>query len=141
MNDAEMLNFIAKNAEMGVVGIDAVIDYADGEDFRQELKSQRTEYQKIYKSARDMLKNRGEAVEHPSPMAKISTDMMSKMKTMTDQSDSKIAEMMVQGNAMGVAKVIKRANEYDGDNKTITDLARKLQATEESNVENMKQYL
>lgn len=141
MDDAQMLNFIAKNAEMGVVGIDSVIDYASSDKFIQELKDQRTEYQKIYKTAHDMLVNNGDDVEHPSPMAKISTDMMSKMKTMTDQSDSKIAEMMVQGNAMGVAKVIKRSNEYDGNDKRISDLAKRLQTTEENNVENMKQYL
>ncbi len=141
MNDEEMLNFLCKNSEMGVIGIDAVKGYASSDKFRQELMNQREEYNKIYTSAHNMLKEKGCDISHPSPMAKMSTEMMSKMKTLTDSSDSKIAEMMLQGSAMGVAKAIKRSREYDNTNEQITDLASKLTKTEELNIENMKKYL
>ena len=141
LNDEEMLNLISKNAEMGVVGIDAVKDYASSKKFKQELLNQREEYNKIYHSAYSMLKDKGCDVSHINPVAKMSTEMMSRMKTMADSSDSKIAEMMLQGSAMGVAKVIKNANEYAGESKEIRNLAHKLQQTEEYNIENMKRYL
>lgn len=141
LNDEKMLNLISKNAEMGVVGIDAVKDYASGKKFKQELLNQREEYNKIYTSAHNMLVENGCDVAHPSAMAKMSTEMMSRMKTMADPTDSKIAEMMLQGSAMGVAKVIRNANEYIGENEQIRDLAHKLQETEELNIENMKRYL
>lgn len=141
MEDEKLLNLVAKNAEMGVVGIDAVKDYAKGEKFKKELMNQREEYNKIYKSAHNMLKESGCQVEHPSSMAKMSTEMMSRMKTLADPTDAKIAEMMLQGSAMGVAKVIRNANDYNGDNEQIRDLAHKLQETEELNIENMKRYL
>ena len=141
MDDEKMLNLISKNAEMGVVGIDAVKDYASGKKFRQELINQREEYNKIYTSAHNMLKEQGCSVEHPNAMAKMSTEMMSRMKTLADPTDAKIAEMMLQGSAMGVAKVIRNANEYSGDNEQIRDLAHKLQETEEYNIENMQRYL
>ncbi|MBQ7134087.1 MAG: hypothetical protein IJO20_06285 [Ruminococcus sp.] len=141
MDDEKMLNLISKNAEMGVVGIDAVRDYASGDKFKKELSAQREEYNKIYKSARNMLLENGCDVSHPSAMAKMSTEMMSRMKTLTDPTDSKIAEMMLQGSAMGVAKVIRNSNEYDGSSREIRDLADKLRETEEYNIENMKRYL
>ncbi len=141
MDDEKMLNKISKNAEMGVIGIDAVKDYANSDKFKKELLNQREEYNKIYKSAHNMLKEQGCDVSHPGAMAKMSTEMMSRMKTLTDPTDSKIAEMMLQGSAMGVAKVIRNANEYNGDNEQIRDLAHKLQETEEFNIENMKRYL
>ncbi len=141
MDDEKFLNLISKNAEMGVVGIDAVKDYASGEKFKKELMNQREEYNKIYTSAHNMLKENGCDVSHVNPMAKISTEMMSRMKTLTDPTDSKIAEMMLQGSAMGVAKVIKNSNEYNGDSEQIRDLASKLRQTEEFNIENMKRYL
>lgn len=141
MNDEQMLNFLCKNAEMGIIGIDAVKDYATSDKFKEELLNQREEYSKIYKSAHNMLKENGCDIAHPSPMAKMSTEMMSKMKTLTDSSDSKIAEMMLQGSSMGVAKAIKRSREYDNSNEQITDLAGKLVKTEELNVDNMKKYL
>ena len=141
INDEKMLNLISKNAEMGVVGIDAVKDYAKGDKFKKELLNQREEYNKIYTSSHNMLFENGCDVSHPSAMAKMSTEMMSRMKTMTDPTDSKIAEMMLQGSAMGVAKVIRNANEYTGESEQIRDLAHKLQQTEELNIENMKRYL
>lgn len=141
MDDKELLNMISKNAEMGVIGIDAVKDYAHSEKFKKELINQREEYNKIYHSAHNMLVESGSEVEHPNAMAKMSTEMMSRMKTMKDHSDSKIAEMMLQGSAMGVAKVIRNLNEYDASNSEITDLGEKLRKTEELNIENMKRYL
>jgi len=141
MDDEKMLNMISKNAEMGVIGIDAVKDYASSDVFKRELLNQRSEYNKIYKSAYSMLKDKGCKVSHPNAMAKMSTEMMSRMKTFADSSDSKIAEMMLQGSAMGVAKVIKNSNDYVGNNEQINDLAEKLRKTEEHNIENMKRYL
>lgn len=141
LNDEKMLNLISKNAEMGVVGIDAVKDYASSKKFKQELLNQREEYSKIYKSAHNMLVENGCDVSHIGAMAKMSTEMMSRMKTMADPTDQKIAEMMLQGSAMGVAKVIRNANEYTGESEEIKDLAQKLQQTEELNIENMKRYL
>ena len=87
MNDEKMLSMISKNAEMGVVGIDAVKDYASSEKFKKELMNQRSEYSKIYKSAYSMLKESGCDVSHVNPMAKMSTEMMSRMKTMADPTD------------------------------------------------------
>lgn len=136
-----MLNMISKNAEMGVIGIDAVKDYASSEKFKEELMNQRSEYNKIYKSAYSMLKDKGCDVSHPNAMAKMSTEMMSRMKTISDPTDAKIAEMMLQGSAMGVAKVIRNSNEYSGNDKDICSLAEKLRKTEEYNIENMKRYL
>ncbi|MBQ6625857.1 MAG: hypothetical protein IIX27_01025 [Ruminococcus sp.] len=141
MDDEKLLNMISKNAEMGVVGIDAVKDYATSDKFKKELMNQREEYNKIYKSAHNMLKEQGKSVEHPNAMAKVSTEMMSRMKTLVDPTDAKIAEMMLQGSAMGVAKVIRNAKDYTGSDEAIVDLANKLQRTEELNIENMKRYL
>lgn len=141
MNDESLLNMIAKNAEMGVVGIDAVKDYAKGERFKKELSNQREEYNKIYTSAHNMLKEQGCECKHPNAMAKVSTEMMSRMKTLADPTDEKIAEMMLQGSAMGVAKVIRNAKDYTGEDEDIKNLAFKLQETEERNIENMKRYL
>lgn len=141
MDDEKMLNMISKNAEMGVIGIDAVKDYASSEKFKEELMNQRSEYNKIYKSAYSMLKDKGCDVSHPNAMAKMSTEMMSRMKTISDPTDAKIAEMMLQGSAMGVAKVIRNSNEYSGSDKDICSLAEKLRKTEEYNIENMKRYL
>ena len=65
----------------------------------------------------------------------------SSMKTIKDHSPSKIADMMIQGSTMGITKMIKRINEYDGEDEQILDLARKQVKTEQANIEQMKKFL
>ena len=140
MNDAEFLNLISKNAEMGKVGIDSVMDYTRDERMREALRVQAKEYDKIYAEAVEMLKARNAEVKHISPMAKMGSEMTSAMKTMTDHSSAKIAEMMIQGSTMGVTKLMKNRGDYDGNDDDILSLSDKLQKTEEQNIKTMKGF-
>lgn len=140
MNDKEFLNLISKNAEMGKVGIDSVMDYTRDERMREALRVQAKEYDKIYCEAAEMLKARNAEIEHISPMAKMGSEMTSAMKTMRDHSAAKIAEMMIQGSTMGVTKLMKNRGEYDGNDDDILSLSDKLQKTEEQNIKTMKGF-
>lgn len=140
MNDNEFLNLISKNAEMGKVGIDSVMEYTRDEKMREALRVQAKEYDKIYAEATDMLKARNAEIKHVSPMAKFGSEMTSAMKTMTDHSAAKIAEMMIQGSTMGITKIMKNRGEYDGNDKDILSLSEKLQKTEEQNIKTMKTF-
>ena len=140
MNDKEFLNLISKNAEMGKVGIDSVMDYTKDERMREALRVQAKEYDKIYAEAVEMLKARNADVKHVSPMAKMGSEFTSAMKTMTDHSAAKIAEMMIQGSTMGVTKLMKNRGEYDGNDDDILSLSDKLQKTEELNIKTMKGF-
>ena len=140
MNDGEFLNLISKNAEMGKVGIDAVMDYTRDERMREALRVQAKEYDKIYAEANELLKAKNVKVEHLSPMAKIGSEFTSAMKTMTDHSTGKIAEMMIQGSTMGVTKLMKNRSDYDGGDEDIMSLSDKLLKTEERNIKTMKGF-
>ena len=140
MNDNEFLNLISKNAEMGKVGIDSIMEYTRDEKMREALRIQAKEYDKIYAEAGQMLKARNAEVKHINPMAKIGSEMTSAMKTMTDHSTAKIAEMMIQGSTMGVTKLMKNRGEYSGNDKDILSLSDKLKQTEEQNIKTMKGF-
>lgn len=140
MNDEEFLNLISKNAEMGKVGIDSIMDYTRDERMREALRVQAKEYDKIYAEAAEMIKAKNFKAEHVSPMAKIGSEMTSVMKTMTDHSTAKIAEMMIQGSTMGVTKLMKNRGEYSGDDDDILSLSDKLLSTEERNIKTMKGF-
>lgn len=140
MNDGEFLNLISKNAEMGKVGIDSIMDYTKDERMREALRVQAKEYDKIYAEAAEMLKTKNFKAEHLSPMAKIGSEFTSAMKTMTDHSTAKIAEMMIQGSTMGVTKLMKNRSDYDGNDEEIMSLSEKLLKTEEQNIKTMKGF-
>lgn len=141
VNDITMLNFILQNAEMGRTGITHILPHAKDDRMQQVLNNQLMEYDKIYISSMDMLNKRHEQPEHINPMAKISSRIMSTMKTLTDPSASKIAEMMIEGSTMGVTKITKNLNAYDGGDERVRDLANKLLKTEQANIEQMKKLL
>lgn len=143
INDTTMLNFIRQNAQMGRQGIQDVLPKVENENniFTGTLNRQRREYENIYSEADNLLQEIGGQRENISAMSKISSQMMTTMKTMTDSSVSHIADMMIQGSTMGVTKIIQHKKDYDQSNPRITALADKLLRTEQDNIEEMKKFL
>ncbi|MSD39468.1 hypothetical protein GKD81_15815, partial [Faecalibacterium prausnitzii] len=119
----------------------SVLPHAEDETFHQALEQQLTEYEKLYGATGKMLRERGQEPKGLNPMVKASSEMMSAMKTMADHSTSKIAEMMIQGNTMGMTKSLKHLHDYHGKDERVRDLANKLLKTEEANIQQMKKFL
>lgn len=139
-DDCTLLNHIRQTTEMGVDGIESVMGYANG-TFREALEQQRAEYRKLHDSADALLKERhGEPVDLSS-FAKWSSELTSGLKTMMDSSESNLARMMIQGNTMGVTKSLQTMRECKGADHAVTSLADKLLATEQANIDQMKQFL
>lgn len=141
MNESELINSIRKNVEMGIDGIKMVSQYAQDEKFVNALNSQMREYQQIYTEADTLLAKVGGQPKDVPAVAKISAEMMSSIKAMTGGQDAKIAEDMVRGNTTGAAKLTRQLHEYDGSNKEVIDFTNRVIQTEESNCEEMKQFL
>ncbi len=143
INDMTMLNFIRQNTQMGRQGIMDVLPKVENENssFTGALNQQMREYESIYAEADKMLGELGGQRENISAMSKISSQMMTTMKTMTDSSVSHIADMMIQGSSMGVTKIIQHQKDYDQSNPRISALADKLLRTEQKNIEELKKFL
>ena len=137
----ELLQYVHKTSAMGCQGIECVMPYASKTSIEKVLQEQWLEYRKLEKTANKILCDRGETPNRLPSLAKISAQMMSSMKLMGNNSVSKIAEMTIQGNTMGVTKTLKHLHDYQGDDRTVRNLIRKLLATEECNVEQLKPYL
>ena len=141
MHDTELLQYLYKTTDMGCKGIDSVLDHVQSTALKDKLVEQEKEYQKLRGQAKDLLESRNEPPKGVGPIAEASADMMAAGKMMVDHTDSKIAEMTIQGNQMGVSKTIKHLHDYNGQDETIRDLTEKLLATEEANAEQLKSFL
>lgn len=140
MTDIKLLNLIRQNVEMGIDGIETVLPHAQSAEFKEALEKQQNEYRAFYREADELLNELRGIPEDIPVLAKISSEVMSNVKTRSGD-DSKIAEEMVRGTTTGVAKLIRHLNEYgDGDQK-IVSLAKRLIKAEEANTEAMKAYL
>ena len=56
-------------------------------------------------------------------------------------SNSYIAEMMIQGNVMGVKKIASHMRRYNKGDEEVVSLSEKLMATQQANIEQMKSFL
>lgn len=141
LTETQLLNHVYQTAEMGCEGIKSVLKYAETPQLTQSLNAQLAEYEKLQHSAAEMLRLRGEEAKGISPMAKAGSEMMSAMKTVTDHSATKLAEMMIQGSSMGITKSIRTIRDCEIRDERVRDLADKLLETEEANITEMKKYL
>lgn len=141
INDAEMLNYVLQNAEMGCQGINNIRKRVHDSRVDTLLCEHMIKYSKIYHCANNMLRNRGEEIHHVSPIAKAMTKAATARDLRRDSSSSHIAEMLIKGNTMGVNKMSRHIREYKGNDRNICQLARKMFDTEEENLRELKGYL
>ena len=63
------------------------------------------------------------------------------MNTLTDTSDSKLSELLIQGNDMGIVKGTKLLNNYSFMNNEIKNILSDFVRLQEKNIDDLKKYL
>lgn len=139
--NAELLNFIYQNSQMGTDTINQLLGIIQDGEFETFLREQEKEYAKIHEQARTMLNDNGFDEKGISTFDKVKTYLMINMQTLTDKSVSHIAEMMILGSNMGIVDGTKNLQKYDDTEKDIVNLMEKLIKFEEKNVEKLKAFL
>lgn len=139
--DCEMLNEIRKSTKMGQVGIHAVMKGGLSGEFHNVLKSQLEEYDAIYKEADQLLREHGGTPKNLNALAKWGNAVSTTMKMKTDGSQSKVAEMMIQGNTNGMIKSIQSIRSMGVLDPKVSALSNRLLQTEQANIDQMKGYL
>ncbi len=139
--DAEFLNYIYQNAKMGVIGIDNIKDKIFDDELKNIIATQKKEYQKIADDASSILNELGITEKDVSKMAKVTTYVMANLEMLKDDSSSNIAKLMIEGSNKGIIEINKNLNSYNNMNSKIIKLAKKLLATEQHNIDELKIYL
>jgi len=139
--EVEFLQFIYKNAEMGIIGIQDIITKVQDEKLENVLNSQKEEYNTICNEAQDILKKYGKQNEEVGMMAKVSTKVMSEMTLLKENTTQVIAKMMVEGTNKGITQITEKINAYNNSDAEIVVLANRFKSMLEKNVEELKKYL
>ena len=140
--DAEMLNFVYQNSQMGVETLNQLLPMIDNEAVKKRIEAQLKEYKQVHEEAKDLLNRHGYDEKGIGALEKIMTYLMIDMKTLMDKSSSHIAEMLIQGSNMGIIDAVKRINQYEKEaEKEVTALMKRLLKFEENNVERLKDAL
>lgn len=139
--NAELLNFVYQNSQMGVDTLQQLMDITEDQAFKQQLQTQYQQYDEVHRAAKKMLNDNGYDEKGIGALEKIRTYLMINMQTLTDKSPSHIAQMLMVGSNMGVINAIKNLKHYPNSEPQITGLMDRLLKIEENNVQQLKQYL
>ncbi len=139
--NAELLNFVYQNSQMGVDTIKQLKGIVDAENFKENLDSQFNEYNEIHDAARKALNENGYDEKDIGTLEKIRTYLMINFQTLTDNSPSHIAEMLIIGSNMGVINAVKNLKKYKNADSEIVRLMERLLKFEENNVQELKKFL
>lgn len=141
IDDTDMLGFICQDADMGSAAIGHVIKRTDNSQLHGVLEQQRANYQHSLSAASELLQKTGDAPPKAKPLEKAMAYVSSDLQTLTDNSPSKIAELVIRGNTMGITEITKQLHQYDGSNAQITALAKEQIKMEQDNIEALKKFL
>ncbi len=137
----EVLSSILKTTQMGQVGIRSVLDTSMRPALRKALESQLREYDCIESDAHAIACQRGWELRELDPAVRFMADRMTRMKLTRGNCDSKIADMMIQGNTKGMIKGLKNLHQYPQQDDRISQISQKLLDCETANIRQMQTFL
>ena len=140
-NSKEILSSVVKTAQMGQTGIRSVLDTSMRPSLRKALESQLREYDSIETEAQTIASQRGWELKELDPGVRMMTDMMTRMKLHGRNTDSKIADMMIQGNTRGMVKGLKNLHQFPSSDSQVQMVSQKLLDCETANIRQMQGYL
>lgn len=136
------LDEINKGACMGMDAIDDILDKVEDSKFKSLLEKQYEFYESIKDDITNIYDkyNSDDTPHETSVMNKVMTWSGINMKTMTDHSNSNIAELLLQGTNMGIIEGRRILNKKE-INKDVEDIIDKFVKKQEKYVEDLKKFL
>lgn len=135
------LDEIHKGACMGVDALTFVMDKVEDKEFKNEMRKEYDEYKSIAQKIEDIYPKYNDGKPHEtSGMNKAMTYTSIEMKTMNDKSNSKLAELLLNGVNMGIIEGRRILNKKE-INSEVSKIVSEYVTMQEKNVENLKHYL
>ena len=141
MENINALDEINKGACMGMDAISFVLDKVEDKNFKKVIQKQYDDYHRIEEDIQNIYHKYDDGKPHETnAFTKAMTWSGINMKTMMDNSNSKIAELLLQGTNMGIIEGRKILNEKKLSEEVRNIISRYVIMQEES-VEILKKYL
>ena len=139
----KVLNEVSKGSKMGMDAIKYVSDKVTDNKFRNILDVEYNNYKEIFNRVGTIYPNydKTDDPQETSTMNKFMTWNGIQMKTMTDQSNSKISELLLQGTNMGIIEGRRLLNNNPSIDKDVRQILNDFVVMQEDSVETLKKYL
>ena len=136
-----ILNEIGKATRMGLSSISFVSEKIEDEKMKEDLSTQYANYGKVLDKVNTQFEKYGEIPDEEPMKDKMMTWTGVQMNTLTDKSNSHIAELMIQGNLMGIIESQKLLNHSPQMEQQVKDILNDFINLQNNNIDKMKEYL
>ena len=137
-----ILDEVNKGATMGMDAISFVSEKAKDNDFKNVLDTEYNKYKKISQRVNDLYSQYSDKEPHETnAMNKMMTWYGVQMKTMTDDTTSKLSELLMQGTNMGIIEGRRLLNEHHHIDSDVENILNDFVVMQEDSVETLKKYL
>lgn len=139
--EINVLDELNKGACMGRDAIHFILDKVTDEKLKKELNRQYEDYKNINEKICELYPEYSEKEPHKTnAMTKVMTWYGIEMRTMKDDTTSKLAELLMQGTNMGIIEGRRLLNQKDTDEE-VHDLVQEYVDMQEQAVEKLKRFL
>lgn len=136
-----ILNETAKAAKMGMDSITYLSEKVGDKEMRTNLSTQYNGYENILQKVDTQFEKYGEIPDDSSLGSKMMLWTGIQFNTITDKSNSHVAEIMIQGNNMGVVECQKLLNHNPKAEEPVKNILNEFITFQNNNVEKMKEFL
>ena len=137
----KVLKELHKGAQMGINALSYVSDKVTDDGFKRELSTQYNQYEDILTRVTDLYNDYGEVPANFNFKDDVMTWMGIQMSTVSDKSPSKISELLIQGNTMGIIEGRRLLNNNPNVEVNIKKTLDDFVTLQENSVTKLKNFL
>lgn len=137
-----ILDEVNKGATMGMDTISYVSGKVEDNDFKKVLDTEYNKYKDISNRVNNLYDNYSSKEPHKTnAMNKMMTWYGIQMKTMVDDTTSKLSELLMQGTNMGIIEGRRLLNQNQNIEPDVKNILNDFVVMQEDSVETLKKYL
>ena len=136
------INCIYKTAQIGLNSISNVSEEVENSALKGELATEYEGYENFISQLSAFIVEKGYEIKEVNPLKKAFMWGSIKLNTLTNDSSSHVANLMIKGTVMGITEMQEMINsQTEAVEPEIIEMAKKLKKMLEENEQKLKKYL
>lgn len=137
----KLLKECDSGAKMGVDSFDLVLKYIKNEELRNIINETKLDHLNTLKKIKEQLNIYSSEGKDPNMIISEMSKIKMKVELSFNDSDSKIAKMMMDGCNMGIKALSEFKNKYNDADEKVLEICQRLISEEENLSKNLRRFL
>ena len=140
----ELLTYLYQDADMALDNLTMLINKINKKDnkIKKVIEALIKGYENYLTKVKNYIKENNYDIQPKPLISKMGAYFGINMEVMKDNSDSRLADMLIQGLTMGVLNVTKKIDTFKGDaDKEIIKLGKEFKDFQQKSIDKLKVYL